>query len=366
MKPIIKRFAVVSSVTAASIGSLFIQTLTNAGSLPNSENGFSSDSTIKTVYTETVAAPEETAKDIFDNKAIAITGLDVYASADKDAAVVGKLDDKNIADVIANEGDMTLVQSGNLKGYVKSENLVIGDEAEAVAYNIGNVTAKSKADNTVLYGKDNKETVKTVNPDETLKVVSTAENKLVVQLDNNVEAYVNTDQVDVDFGLETGKTNEEIAAEEAAKKAAEEAERAEAERAKAAKEAEAKAAEEAEAEEEAASYSGSSVSGPYSSHLTKSAGVFNGPSGYETYYNLNMNGVVRIMRSLGYSEADGWVYWVRDDGVKMFGNYVMVAADLSRRPKGTILESSLGTAIVVDTGSFVASNPNQLDIAVAW
>ena len=156
MKPIIKRFAVVSSVTAASIGSLFIQTLTNAGSLPNSENGFSSDSTIKTVYTETVAAPEETAKDIFDNKAIAITGLDVYASADKDAAVVGKLNDKNIADVIDNEGDMTLVQSGNLKGYVKSENLVIGDEAEAVAYNIGNVTAKSKADNTVLYGKDNK------------------------------------------------------------------------------------------------------------------------------------------------------------------------------------------------------------------
>ena len=352
MKPIIKRFAVVSSVAAASVGSLFVQTLTNAGSLPNSENGFSSDSTIKTVYTETVDTADNKVVDIFDNKAIAITGLDVYASAEEGAEVVGKLEEKNIADVISNEDGMTLVQSGNVKGYVKSENLVIGDEAEAVAYNLGNVTASIKADNTELYAKDKKETVKTVDADETLKVVSTAENQLVVQLDDNVEALVNTDQVDVDFGLETGKTSSEIAAEEAAKKAAEEAE--------AAKEA---------AEEEttvSSSYSGSSVNGPYASHLIRSAGVFSGPSGRETYYNLNMNGVVRIMRSLGYSESDGWVYWVREDGVKMFGNYVMVAADLSRRPKGTILECSLGTAIVVDTGSFVASNPNQLDIAVAW
>lgn len=255
MKPIIKRFAVVSSVAAASVGSLFVQTLTNAGSLPNSENGFSSDSTIKTVYTETVDTADNKVVDIFDNKAIAITGLDVYASAEEGAEVVGKLEEKNIADVISNEDGMTLVQSGNVKGYVKSENLVIGDEAEAVAYNLGNVTASVKADNTELYAKDKKETVKTVDADEILKVVSTAENQLVVQLDDNGEALVNTDQVDVDFGLETGKTNSEIAAEEAAKKAAEEAE----------------AAKTAAEEETTASssYSGSSVNGPYASHLTR-------------------------------------------------------------------------------------------------
>ena len=79
MKPIIKRFAVVSSVAAASVGSLFVQTLTNAGSLPNSENGFSSDSTIKTVYTETVDTADNKVVDIFDNKAIAITGLDAVS-----------------------------------------------------------------------------------------------------------------------------------------------------------------------------------------------------------------------------------------------------------------------------------------------
>lgn len=94
-------------------------------------------------------------------------------------------------------------------------------------------------------------------------------------------------------------------------------------------------------------------------------GVFDGPSGKETYYNLPMSGVVRIMRKKGYDEQS-YPYWVREDGVKMFGDYIMVAADLTTRPKGTILECSLGTAMVVDTGEFVDTNPTQLDIAVAW
>lgn len=94
-------------------------------------------------------------------------------------------------------------------------------------------------------------------------------------------------------------------------------------------------------------------------------GVCVGPSGKETYYNLPMDGVVRIMRNKGYSEEE-YPYWIRDDGVKMFGNYVMVAADLDIRPKGTILECSLGTAMVVDTGDFAKTNHTQLDIATSW
>ena len=104
---------------------------------------------------------------------------------------------------------------------------------------------------------------------------------------------------------------------------------------------------------------------PQSGCLTPSAGVFNGPSGKETYYNLNMNGVISIMRGMGYTEEE-YPYWVREDGCKMFGPYIMVAANLSIRPKGTILPCSLGTAIVVDTGGFAASNPTQLDIATSW
>lgn len=104
---------------------------------------------------------------------------------------------------------------------------------------------------------------------------------------------------------------------------------------------------------------------PERPHLTKSGGVFQGPSGKETYYNLPMGRCIEIMRDMDYSVED-YPFWVREDGAKMLGEYVMCAANLNLRPKGTIVETSLGMAIVVDTGSFAASNEMQLDMAVNW
>ena len=85
--------------------------------------------------------------------------------------------------------------------------------------------------------------------------------------------------------------------------------------------------------------------------LTASAGVVYGPSGKETYYNLDMSGVISNMNNLGYYYS----YWVRDDGVKMFGGYVMCAAALDIHPRGSLVETSLGTGIVCDTGGFAYS-----------
>ncbi len=96
--------------------------------------------------------------------------------------------------------------------------------------------------------------------------------------------------------------------------------------------------------------------------LTPRAGVVQGPSGKETYYNLKMDGVICIMNSIGYN----YEYWVREDGCKMFGPYIMCAANLDIRPRGTIVETSLGQAIVCDTGGFARNNMYQLDIAVIW
>lgn len=110
------------------------------------------------------------------------------------------------------------------------------------------------------------------------------------------------------------------------------------------------------------SSSNSSWSGPI---LTRSAGTVNGPSGKETYYNLDMSGVVSIMRNLGY-DSTNYPYWVRSDGCKMLGDYIMCAANLSVHPRGTLVLSSLGTCIVCDTGGFAYSNSTQLDIATTW
>ena len=48
------------------------------------------------------------------------------------------------------------------------------------------------------------------------------------------------------------------------------------------------------------------------------------------------------------------------------GDYVMVAANLTTHPRGSIVETSLGTGIVCDTGSFAKEHPNRLDIATNW
>ena len=99
--------------------------------------------------------------------------------------------------------------------------------------------------------------------------------------------------------------------------------------------------------------------------LNSRNGRIEGPSGQETYYNLPMGGVVSIMRNMGFDE-ENYPYWVRDDGVKMLGQYVMCAANLELRPRGSVVQSSLGAALVCDTGGFAYQNTTQLDIAVAW
>lgn len=96
--------------------------------------------------------------------------------------------------------------------------------------------------------------------------------------------------------------------------------------------------------------------------LSRSKGSVYGPSGKETYYNLNMSGCISNMNRRGYYGE----VWVRNDGCKMFGDYIMCAANLGNHPYGSLVECSLGTCIVVDTGGFAAGNPDQLDIAVTW
>ena len=106
----------------------------------------------------------------------------------------------------------------------------------------------------------------------------------------------------------------------------------------------------------AASYSGAT--------LNASNGTIQGPSGKETYYNLNMNGVVANAKGAGV-EGD---YWVREDGAKMLGNYVLAACDVTGavHSRYDIVSTSLGDAICADTGYFAYSDPYQIDLATAW
>lgn len=107
------------------------------------------------------------------------------------------------------------------------------------------------------------------------------------------------------------------------------------------------------------------VEEPQGNKLTKSKGVFEGPSGRESWYNLPMVKIVEIMRQAGYSEEE-YPYWIREDGCKMLGPYILCAGNLDLRPRGTIVETSLGAAIVADTGPFCKKDKTAIDLAVNW
>ena len=95
--------------------------------------------------------------------------------------------------------------------------------------------------------------------------------------------------------------------------------------------------------------------------LSAKLGTVQGPQEIEKYYNLPMDKVVQNMRKKGYTEED-YPYYVTDNGIKMFGDFIMVAADLNEYPRGTIVETSLGQGIVCDE----CETPDVIDLAVEW
>ncbi len=97
-------------------------------------------------------------------------------------------------------------------------------------------------------------------------------------------------------------------------------------------------------------------------HLTPTRGVYYFGNQKETYYNLDMSYVVEIAHNRGIEGE----YYIRTDGCKMLGDYIMIAANQNIHPYGSLVETSLGTGIVVDTGGFAVNNPLQVDIAVSW
>ena len=82
----------------------------------------------------------------------------------------------------------------------------------------------------------------------------------------------------------------------------------------------------------------------------------------ETYYNLPMR---RVIDRADANGLGGW-YWEREDGAKMYGYYVIVAANYDKYPYGTIIDTSLGLGIILDTGKFAVKNGDLVDIAVNW
>ena len=79
----------------------------------------------------------------------------------------------------------------------------------------------------------------------------------------------------------------------------------------------------------------------------------------ETWYDLPMDNVVQRAQDMGIPCE----YTVRDDGVKMFGPWVIVAAHPSKI-RYTFVDTSLGQGIILDTHT--KGDTELYDIATTW
>ena len=87
---------------------------------------------------------------------------------------------------------------------------------------------------------------------------------------------------------------------------------------------------------------------------------FNGHD--ETYYNLNMTKICEKAAANGIIGE----YRETEEGLKMYGDLIICAADFKTHPYGTIVTTSRGLGIVLDTGEFAKTEPETIDLAVTW
>lgn len=95
--------------------------------------------------------------------------------------------------------------------------------------------------------------------------------------------------------------------------------------------------------------------------LTAKAGKIHNPeTGFtESWYDLPMSKVVQQAKDAGIPCE----LWIREDGAKMFGEWVIVAAHPSVT-RYTLVETSLGTGIVLDRHT--CPDTDLIDIATDW
>ncbi|WP_099466774.1 C40 family peptidase [Konateibacter massiliensis] len=170
----------------------------------------------------------------YDNIAIAQVSyyVNMRSEPNEESEILGKIYDNSAATILETDGDWYLVKSGSVTGYIKAEYFVTGEEAEALAKEVG--TRIAKVNTTTLKVRDDaslEATVQTLVPiEEEMEVVEELDGWVKVKIDSDVLGYVSAEYVDLRTDFVQAESIEEeqarLAKEEAERKAAEEAARA--------------------------------------------------------------------------------------------------------------------------------------------
>ena len=154
--------------------------------------------------------------------------VNVRAEASEESEIVGKLYNHSVGDLLETEGDWIKITSGNTTGYVKGEYVVTGEEAVALAKEVG--VRMAVVTTTTLYVREapsmGAAVIGMVPIEDELTVSEEIEGWARVSIEEG-DGYVSTDYVRLytDFVRAESKAEEEarLAKEEAERKAAREA-----------------------------------------------------------------------------------------------------------------------------------------------
>lgn len=150
------------------------------------------------------------------------SALNVRTEPNEDADRVGKLYKDCGGTILERKDGWTKIQSGNLVGWASDEYLLFGEEAEAVANEVGLLLATNETDALRLRKEPSTEVgfYTMIAKGEEMEVIEEREDGWVYVAYGDMEGYVSGEYVNIHFLIDSGETMEEIAAK---KKAEEEA-----------------------------------------------------------------------------------------------------------------------------------------------
>lgn len=149
--------------------------------------------------------------------------LNVRSDASEEADKVGKLYKDCGGTIIERKDGWTKLQSGNIIGWASDEYLLFGDDAKALANDVGKMMAtvvNTKSLRVRMEPSENAGTYGLLPEGEIMEVIDNSdEDWICIDYEGN-DGYVSAEYVSLDFQIDAGETMAEIKAREAAEREA--------------------------------------------------------------------------------------------------------------------------------------------------
>ena len=175
------------------------------------------------ITTEVVATPEPVS--VMANVGISIANeyVNIRKKPNTESKILGKLYRGSAATIVETVGDWVRIKSGSVTGYIKSEYLAIGFDAERLADKYG--TKLATVTTTTLKVREERNTdctVLTLVPEgETFEVVKEYDEWVKILVDDSTKGYVSKEYVDLEVEFKEAISIAEERARERARKEAE-------------------------------------------------------------------------------------------------------------------------------------------------